>query len=222
MVAMNEWKKKCVGLQRTWVSKRTVYCTELNRKLFEREYARQNMRKRVTQQPMQDGSNNAQIYFSFWKTNEWFSHWRIKIYWKINNNETYLISLKRVPNFSQKGVFAYHISTYWFLSQFFLNKCTGIRFLKYWSRGVGFQLPNSSLLMISGTPRKHYVYGGQIQRPGHICLSWFATAAAESHMFLKAADYIVWATACNSNFIYRAQTMPGSFFQVTQGPMVQH
>ncbi len=24
MVAMNEWKKKCVGLQRTWVSKRTV------------------------------------------------------------------------------------------------------------------------------------------------------------------------------------------------------
>ncbi len=25
MVAMNERKKKCVGLQRTWVSKRTVY-----------------------------------------------------------------------------------------------------------------------------------------------------------------------------------------------------
>ncbi len=25
IVAMNEWKKKCVGLQRTWVSKRTVY-----------------------------------------------------------------------------------------------------------------------------------------------------------------------------------------------------
>ncbi len=24
IVAMNEWKKKCVGLQRTWVSKRTV------------------------------------------------------------------------------------------------------------------------------------------------------------------------------------------------------
>ncbi len=24
MVAMNEWKKKCVGLQKTWVSKRTV------------------------------------------------------------------------------------------------------------------------------------------------------------------------------------------------------
>ncbi len=28
IVAMNEWKKKCVGLQRTWVCKRTVYsCT---------------------------------------------------------------------------------------------------------------------------------------------------------------------------------------------------
>ncbi len=25
IVAMNEWKKKFVGLQRTWVSKRTVY-----------------------------------------------------------------------------------------------------------------------------------------------------------------------------------------------------
>ncbi len=25
IVAMNEWKKKCVGLQWTWVSKRTVY-----------------------------------------------------------------------------------------------------------------------------------------------------------------------------------------------------
>ncbi len=25
IVVMNEWKKKCVGLQRTWVSKRTVY-----------------------------------------------------------------------------------------------------------------------------------------------------------------------------------------------------
>ncbi len=25
MLAMNEWKKKCVGLQWTWVSKRTVY-----------------------------------------------------------------------------------------------------------------------------------------------------------------------------------------------------
>ncbi len=25
IVAMNEWKKKCVGLQRTWVSKRTVW-----------------------------------------------------------------------------------------------------------------------------------------------------------------------------------------------------
>ncbi len=25
IVAMNEWKKKCVGLQRTWVSERTVY-----------------------------------------------------------------------------------------------------------------------------------------------------------------------------------------------------
>ncbi len=24
IVAMNEWKKKCVGLQRAWVSKRTV------------------------------------------------------------------------------------------------------------------------------------------------------------------------------------------------------
>ncbi len=24
IVSMNEWKKKCVGLQRTWVSKRTV------------------------------------------------------------------------------------------------------------------------------------------------------------------------------------------------------
>ncbi len=24
IVAMNEWKKKCIGLQRTWVSKRTV------------------------------------------------------------------------------------------------------------------------------------------------------------------------------------------------------
>ncbi len=65
-----------------------------------------------------------------------------------------------------------------------------------------------SKLMISGTPRMHYVYG--------------ATSAAESHMFLKAAHYIVWTIACNSNFIYRAQTMPGSFFQVTQGPIVQH
>ncbi len=91
-------------------------------------------------------------------------------------------------------------------------KCTGIRFLKYWSRGVGFQLPNSSLLMISGTPRKHYVYGGQVQRSRHICMFCFATAAAESHLFLKAADYIVGTIACNSNFIYRAQTMPGSFF----------
>ncbi len=26
IVAMNEWKNKCVGLQWTWVSKRTVYC----------------------------------------------------------------------------------------------------------------------------------------------------------------------------------------------------
>ncbi len=25
IVAMNEWKKKCVGLHRTWVSKRTIY-----------------------------------------------------------------------------------------------------------------------------------------------------------------------------------------------------
>ncbi len=25
IVAMNEWKNKCAGLQRTWVSKRTVY-----------------------------------------------------------------------------------------------------------------------------------------------------------------------------------------------------
>ncbi len=28
IVAMNEWKKKCVGLQRTWVSKRTVLLKE--------------------------------------------------------------------------------------------------------------------------------------------------------------------------------------------------
>ncbi len=54
------------------------------------------------------------------------------------------------------------------------------------------------------------------------CLFLFATAAAESHMFLKAAEYIVWTIACNSNYICRAQTMPGSFYQVTQGPMVQH
>ncbi len=27
IVAMNEWKKKCVGLHRTWVSKRTVFAT---------------------------------------------------------------------------------------------------------------------------------------------------------------------------------------------------
>ncbi len=26
---MNEWKKKCFGLQRTWVSKRTVYCVHI-------------------------------------------------------------------------------------------------------------------------------------------------------------------------------------------------
>ncbi len=30
IVAMNEWKKKCVGLQRTWVSKRTVYICRIN------------------------------------------------------------------------------------------------------------------------------------------------------------------------------------------------
>ncbi len=29
IVAMNEWKKKCVGLQKTWVSKRTVYTTDI-------------------------------------------------------------------------------------------------------------------------------------------------------------------------------------------------
>ncbi len=29
IVAMNEWKKKCVGLTRTWVSKRTVLCIYL-------------------------------------------------------------------------------------------------------------------------------------------------------------------------------------------------
>ncbi len=54
---------------------------------------------------------------------------------------------------------------------FFLKKCNGIRFLMYWSRRVGFQLPNSLLLMISGAPRKHYVYGGQVKRPRHICFA---------------------------------------------------
>ncbi len=33
-VAMNEWKKKCVGLQRTWVSKRTVHICQMYRRLY--------------------------------------------------------------------------------------------------------------------------------------------------------------------------------------------
>ncbi len=33
IVAMNEWKKKCVGLQWTWVSKRTVW-TNISRKIL--------------------------------------------------------------------------------------------------------------------------------------------------------------------------------------------
>ncbi len=32
---MNEWKKKCVGLQRTWVSKRTGICLNRHSALFE-------------------------------------------------------------------------------------------------------------------------------------------------------------------------------------------
>ncbi len=85
----------------------------------------------------------------------------------------------------------------------FFNKCTGIRFLKYCSSGVGFQLPNSLLLLISRTPGKHYVYGGQVQRPRHICLFCFATAAASKQRTISFEQLLVTVTT----FIVKKQCL---------------
>ncbi len=38
IVAMNEWKKKCVGLHRTWVSKRTVHAWRLKRIILQNRH----------------------------------------------------------------------------------------------------------------------------------------------------------------------------------------
>ncbi len=38
IVAMNEWKKKCVGLQRTWVSERTVYSDYFSFGLYSKSF----------------------------------------------------------------------------------------------------------------------------------------------------------------------------------------
>ncbi len=49
IVAMNEWKKKCVGLHRTWVSKRTVNNVVLDQPSHLHDQTRDNLKTNFSQ-----------------------------------------------------------------------------------------------------------------------------------------------------------------------------